>query len=177
MTQIITMNKSEYDKIIAEKLRKRLLISPVPGYTVEEVEEMSIKDVLDMDFFLNENEFFAGGVGVGKPANTIIRLIYDEPDRPEFFEDLTELESLDYVEGYQYSTVLKTLEELEELKELEALENFSGSEDFDEEAEFEKLKKYKRFKELDILDDFEDLEDFSDFNDFKFRSSPFKQVK
>lgn len=47
-----------------EKLRKRYMDNPSEGMTSEDIRRMSEDDLLDMDYFLNEDDFFDDGAGV-----------------------------------------------------------------------------------------------------------------
>ncbi len=46
-----------------EKLRKKYMENPPEGMTSEEVRSMSEDDLLDMDYFLNEEDFNFGEEG------------------------------------------------------------------------------------------------------------------
>lgn len=47
-----------------EELRKKYIKDPPLGVTAEEVREMSDEELLDMDYFLNEDDLFADEAGV-----------------------------------------------------------------------------------------------------------------
>ena len=47
-----------------EKLRKKYMDSPPEGMTSEDIRHMSEDDLLDMDYFLNEDDLFADEAGV-----------------------------------------------------------------------------------------------------------------
>ena len=47
-----------------EKLRKKYMDNPPEGMTSEDIRRMSEDDLLDMDYFLNEDDFFADEAGV-----------------------------------------------------------------------------------------------------------------
>ena len=47
-----------------EELRKKYLDNPPEGMTSEDIRNMSEDDLLDMDYFLNEDDFFADEAGV-----------------------------------------------------------------------------------------------------------------
>ena len=42
-----------------EKLRKKYMDNPPEGMTSEDIRRMSEDDILDMDYFLNEDDLFA----------------------------------------------------------------------------------------------------------------------
>ncbi len=48
----------------AEKLRKKYMDNPPEGMTSEDIRNMSGDDLLDMDYFLNEDDLFADEAGV-----------------------------------------------------------------------------------------------------------------
>ena len=47
-----------------EKLRKKYIDSPPEGMTSEDIRHMSEDDLLDMDYFLNEDDLFDDEAGV-----------------------------------------------------------------------------------------------------------------
>lgn len=47
-----------------EELRKKYMNNPPEGMTAAEIRKMSDKDLLDMDYFLNEDDLFADEAGV-----------------------------------------------------------------------------------------------------------------
>lgn len=47
-----------------EKLRKKYLEHPPEGMTSEDIRRMSKEDLLDMDYFLNEDDLLDDKVGV-----------------------------------------------------------------------------------------------------------------
>ena len=47
-----------------EKLRKKYMDNPPEGMTSEDIRRMSEDDLLDMDYFLNEDDLFADEAGV-----------------------------------------------------------------------------------------------------------------
>ena len=47
-----------------EKLRKKYIENPPEGMTSEDIRRMSEDDLLDMDYFLNEDDLFADEAGV-----------------------------------------------------------------------------------------------------------------
>ena len=47
-----------------EKLRKKYMDNPPEGMTSEDIRRMSADDILDMDYFLNEDDLFADEAGV-----------------------------------------------------------------------------------------------------------------
>ena len=47
----------------AEKLRKKYMDNPPEGMTSEDIRCMSEDDLLDMDYFLNEDDPFSGDFG------------------------------------------------------------------------------------------------------------------
>ena len=46
-------------KKITEELRKKYMKNPPEGMTAAEIRKMSDEDLLDMDYFLNEDDLFA----------------------------------------------------------------------------------------------------------------------
>lgn len=53
------MNKSEI-----EELRKKYIANPPEGMTSRDIRRMSEEDLLDMDYFLNEDDLFDDEAGV-----------------------------------------------------------------------------------------------------------------
>lgn len=51
-------------KLNTEKLRKKYMDNPPEGMTSEDIRRMSEDDLLDMDYFLNEEDLFADEAGV-----------------------------------------------------------------------------------------------------------------
>ena len=47
-----------------EKLRKKYIDNPPEGMTSEDIRRMSEDDLLDMDYFLNEDDLFDDDAGV-----------------------------------------------------------------------------------------------------------------
>jgi len=47
-----------------EKLRKKYMDNPPEGMTSEDIRHMSGNDLLDMDYFLNEDDLFSDEAGV-----------------------------------------------------------------------------------------------------------------
>ena len=47
-----------------EELRKKYIDNPPEGMTSEDIRRMSEDDLLDMDYFLNEDDLFADEAGV-----------------------------------------------------------------------------------------------------------------
>ena len=39
-------------------LRRKYILNPPEGFTADEIRKMSIDDLLDMDYFLNEDDIF-----------------------------------------------------------------------------------------------------------------------
>lgn len=80
MTKITYMKKSEYNKITAEKLRQQYASCPPEGYSKSEIKAMSDDDILDMDYFLHEDDFgFCEESDHAQEPDEIIRLIDDLP--------------------------------------------------------------------------------------------------
>lgn len=48
----------------AEKLRKKYIENPPEGMTSKDIRRMSEDELLDMDYFLNEDDWFADEAGV-----------------------------------------------------------------------------------------------------------------
>ena len=51
-------------KLDTEKLRKKYMDNPPEGMTSEDIRRMSEDDILEMDYFLNEDDLFADEAGV-----------------------------------------------------------------------------------------------------------------
>jgi len=83
MTKITYMKKSEYNKITAEKLRKKYLDKPPAGYSKAEISSMSDDSILDMDYFLHEESYDICEDSYSKEPDEIIRLIDDLPKDPD----------------------------------------------------------------------------------------------
>ena len=47
----------------AEELRKKYISNPPEGMTPQDIRDMSDDELLDMDYFLNEDDLFDDGVG------------------------------------------------------------------------------------------------------------------
>ncbi len=47
-----------------EQLRRKYMDNPPEGMTSEDIRRMSVDDLLDMDYFLNEDDLFADEAGV-----------------------------------------------------------------------------------------------------------------
>lgn len=47
-----------------EKLRKKYMDNPPEGMTSEDIRRMSEDDLLDMDYFLNEDDLFVDEAGI-----------------------------------------------------------------------------------------------------------------
>ena len=47
-----------------EELRQKYILNPPEGMTADEIRTMSEDDLLDMDYFLNEDELFDDEAGV-----------------------------------------------------------------------------------------------------------------
>ena len=47
-----------------EELRKKYMDNPPEGFTSEDIRNMSEDELLDMDYFLNEDELFSDEPGV-----------------------------------------------------------------------------------------------------------------
>lgn len=47
-----------------EELRQKYILNPPEGMTADEIRTMSEDDLLDMDYFLNEDDLFDDEVGV-----------------------------------------------------------------------------------------------------------------
>ncbi|MDB8680762.1 hypothetical protein PNW85_13930 [[Ruminococcus] gnavus] len=47
-----------------EELRKKYMVHPPEGFTSEDIRNMSEDELLDMDYFLNEDDLFSDEAGV-----------------------------------------------------------------------------------------------------------------
>ena len=47
-----------------EELRKKYMDNPPEGFTSEDIRNMSEDELLDMDYFLNEDDLFSAEAGV-----------------------------------------------------------------------------------------------------------------
>ncbi len=61
---ILLLKEAAYIKPDTEKLRKKYMDNPPEGMTSEDIRRMSEDDLLDMDYFLNEDDLFADEAGV-----------------------------------------------------------------------------------------------------------------
>lgn len=52
------------DAELAKELREQYIKNPPEGMTSDEVRDMSDDDLLDMDYFLNEDDLFSDEAGV-----------------------------------------------------------------------------------------------------------------
>ena len=48
----------------SEELRKKYMVHPPEGFTSEDIRNMSEDELLDMDYFLNEDDLFSDEAGV-----------------------------------------------------------------------------------------------------------------
>lgn len=84
MTKITYMKKSEYNRITAEKLRKKYMNKPPAGYSKADINDMSDDSILDMDYFLHEEFYDSSDESFpNKEPDEILRLIDDLPKDPE----------------------------------------------------------------------------------------------
>ena len=74
------MKKSEYDRLQADKYRKRFVRNPPEGYSAKEIEDMPNDAILDMAYFLSEGEWDEA-CNQDEP-DVIIHLIDDDPPDP-----------------------------------------------------------------------------------------------
>lgn len=80
MAKITYMKKSEYNKITAEKLRKKYIDKPPAGYSKADINAMSDDSILDMDYFLHEESYdFCDESLPSKEPDEILCLIDDLP--------------------------------------------------------------------------------------------------
>ena len=61
--EAITMKRIT-DAELAKELREQYIKNPPEGMTSDEVRDMSDDDLLDMDYFLNEDDLFSDEAGV-----------------------------------------------------------------------------------------------------------------
>ena len=61
---ILLSKEAEHMKPDTEKLRKKYMDHPPEGMTSEDIRLMSEDDLLDMDYFLNEDDLFDDDAGV-----------------------------------------------------------------------------------------------------------------
>lgn len=80
MPKIITMKKSEYDRLQADTHRKRFLQDPPDGYSSREIADMTDDAILDMAYFLSEGEWDEDWDQ--EEPEVIIHLIDDDPPDP-----------------------------------------------------------------------------------------------
>jgi hypothetical protein len=80
MPKIITMKKSEYDRLQADKYRKQFLQDPPEGYSTREIADMPDGAILDMAYFLSEGEWDEDWDH--EEPEVIIQLIDDDPPDP-----------------------------------------------------------------------------------------------
>lgn len=58
------LKEDAYMKPDTEKLRKKYMDNPPEGMTSEDIRCMSVDDLLDMDYFLNEDDLLDDEAGV-----------------------------------------------------------------------------------------------------------------
>lgn len=58
------LKEGEHMNTNTEKLRKKYMDNPPEGLTPEDIRHMSEDALLDMDYFLNEDDLFADEAGV-----------------------------------------------------------------------------------------------------------------
>ncbi len=63
----------------AEKLRKKYMDDPPEGMTSEDIRRMSEEDLLDMDYFLNEDDPFGDDFGEGFWRRRLLYLLNPLP--------------------------------------------------------------------------------------------------
>lgn len=61
---ILLSKEALYMNPQTEKLRKKYMDNPPEGMTSEDIRRMSEDDLLDMDYFLNEDDLFDDEAGV-----------------------------------------------------------------------------------------------------------------
>ena len=61
---IILCKEDKNMKPNIEKLRKKYMDHPPEGFTSEDIRNMSEDELLDMDYFLNEDDLFSDEAGV-----------------------------------------------------------------------------------------------------------------
>ena len=79
MPEIIYMKKSEYDKMCAAELREKYLKKTPAGYSKSDIRSMSDNAILDMDYFLHEEEYDLYDHD-GKEPDIIYHIIDDSPN-------------------------------------------------------------------------------------------------
>jgi len=87
MPEIIHMKKSEYDKMVAAELREKYLAELQEGSSSSEILRMTDSEILDMDYFLNEEkyDFDDEYEDCGKEPDVIYHIFDDTPK--ESWED------------------------------------------------------------------------------------------
>jgi len=85
MPKIITMKRSEYDKMCAAELREKYLIETPEGLSKSNIMSMSDNDILDMDYFLHELEYDCDFDNKPIVEPDVIYNIID--DSPNYFDD------------------------------------------------------------------------------------------
>ncbi len=61
---ILLAKEATHMKPDTEKLRKKYMDNPPEGMTSEDIRHMSEDDLLDMDYFINEDDLFDDEAGV-----------------------------------------------------------------------------------------------------------------
>lgn len=61
---ILPLKEGNYMNPDIQKLRKKYMDNPPEGMTSEDIRHMSEDDLLDMDYFLNEDDLFDDEAGV-----------------------------------------------------------------------------------------------------------------
>ena len=61
---ILFLKEDAYMNPNTEKLRKKYMDNPPEGMTSEDIRRMSENDLLDMDYFFNEDDLFDDEAGV-----------------------------------------------------------------------------------------------------------------
>ena len=84
MPKIITMKRSEYDKMCAAELREKYLKEPPEGISKSHINSMSDNDILDMDYFLHELEYDDFYDDDDDKEPDVIYNIIDDSPRNEF---------------------------------------------------------------------------------------------
>ena len=64
MLYSLKKQEDSYMNSNTEKLRKKYMDNPPEGMTSEDIRRMSEDDLLDMDYFLNEDDLFDDEAGV-----------------------------------------------------------------------------------------------------------------
>jgi hypothetical protein len=85
MPQIIHMKKSEYDKMRAAELREEYIQKTPEGYTKADIRSMSDSDILDMNYFLNEEFYDDDDFDYDTEPEVIYKITDDSP--PDDFDD------------------------------------------------------------------------------------------